>query len=80
MNEEKEKVVASLIEEGDKHQKNGDFSSAMKSYSATLELDPYDALAYHSRGWARVYQGDREGAALDWSKAIELVSTENDSI
>ena len=72
MRDSEEQIVSSLLEEGEQHQNNGDFYSAIESYTTAIKADPNNALAYHKRGWARAHTGDITGEIEDWSKAIEI--------
>ena len=46
-----------------------DYEGAIKDFSKAIELDPSRASAYSSRGLAKYYLLDKEGACADWIKA-----------
>ena len=56
------------------------FRYAIRDYSMALDLDPDDAACYLNKGKARFSLGDREGACIDWQKALNRGSEEADEM
>ena len=44
----------------------------MADYDAVIDLDPFNAHAYHNRGISRDKQGAFEAAVADFSRVLEL--------
>lgn len=44
----------------------------------SIEINPYNALAYYNRGWIRSESGDRQGAISDFTQAINYNSNKTD--
>jgi len=50
----------------------GDYDSAIVDYNSALEIDPRDADAYYSRGFAWAMKGDLLQALADARKSFSL--------
>lgn len=50
---------------------------ALDDYNKAIELNPNFALAYNHRGWYKFLIKDKEGACLDWKKALDLGSSDS---
>jgi tetratricopeptide (TPR) repeat protein len=55
----------------DKFNQQRDYEGAIKDFSKAIELDPSRASAYSSRGLAKYYLLNKEGACADWIKASQ---------
>ena len=51
---------------------NGDFDSALKSFSKAIELDPKKAVSYFNRASIKMRLGDIEGARSDFRLSEEM--------
>lgn len=56
--------------------KSKDYKGAIQDYTTAISLYPKNAKAFYRRGLCKSLLDDKEGACLDWKKAIELGSTE----
>jgi tetratricopeptide (TPR) repeat protein len=52
------------------------YQAAITDFNKALELDPEDEVAYFSRGLAKFYLDDLDGACGDWKKSLELGHTQ----
>jgi len=62
-----------LLIKGNAKDELGDFTGAIKDYTAAIELNPDYAMAYFNRALTKRKIEDYEGALEDYSKAIEIV-------
>ncbi len=50
----------------------GRYEEAINDYNKVIELNPKDAIAYYTRGNAKLALGRHQEAIMDYDKAIEL--------
>jgi lipoprotein NlpI len=55
----------------EKFNQQRDYEGAIKDFNKAIELDPSRASAYSSRGLAKYYLLNKEGACADWIKASQ---------
>ena len=60
------------VETGNRYYFNGNYDSAVYSYTQAIELNPQNTIAYRNRGSAYANLHEYNRAANDFSKAIEL--------
>ena len=53
---------------------------AIAVYDEALEINPNFAKAYHERGRIKLLKGDKEGAAEDMKRAMELAPENSENI
>ncbi len=51
---------------------NGDYKSALESFSKAIELDPKKAVSYFNRASIKMHLGDIQGARRDFKLSEEL--------
>ena len=51
---------------------NADSKEDIEKYTAEINKNPNNAVAYIDRGNAKYYLGDNKGAILDYNKAVEI--------
>ena len=64
--------AAGALKRGDSLQEKGDYDGAIAAYTDSIRLDPKDARAYLSRGWAHVRNDESDKAITDCTVAIRL--------
>jgi curved DNA-binding protein CbpA len=73
--------VQYLVLEAQQHEKEGQFDYAITSYSRAISLDKDFSEAYEKRGILKLkFNNDLYGALIDFSKAIELEGSPEDSL
>jgi len=66
------KNVYAMFNKGNAYMLQGDYTSAISSYSAAIELKPDLAEAYYNRGLMYLRMGNKTSGVADLSKAGEL--------
>jgi len=57
---------------GNNYLKTNTFKYAIKDYTMALDLDPNNSETWFNKGLARYSNGDKNGACLDWQKAVRM--------
>jgi tetratricopeptide (TPR) repeat protein len=64
--------VRAYVNRGNAYTYKSLFDRAIQDFNRAIELDPNDALAYFSRGQAKLNKGDRVGGNADIAKARSI--------
>ena len=82
--EEKESIVEKIIiedkaflsnlklNEGNRYRDKGDYKKAVEIYTAAIELNSENSMAWHNRAWAYADQKNYTQALSDFSKALDI--------